>query len=339
MSQNEKVDGRQEPAPEETEKQKDRRAKTLLSLLRTLEKEFVQKSQYDLFGEGMFMAMLRASFAKAFEYARYCNRIKGNTANEGAYFAASALRGTCEELIALKFIRKLPASERDEVIAIEMGRSLAKAIDEQAKFFKAVRPFQPVILFRPNPGLDSKQNDRIDEIGRKTGLWTPNRGKLPPIKQMSDNVGMLPIYDYFYRITSDVVHFNPRIALRSGWGKNPEKGRFSTTNFSRYYLFYGQIYGTFLFIQLCHAFHQDLALSKSFMKRLSAIDAQLSEILRWPEAVTFEEMNLRKPTWLLRVALQFAHQQGWDERTTVNNLPEMLKVAQEAGLVKPRQRE
>jgi hypothetical protein len=118
--------------------------------------------------------MLRASFARAFEYARYCNRINPNKADEGCYFLASALRGTCEELIALQFIRQLPAGERDEVIAIEMVRALGKAVDEQTKFFEAVRPFQAVIKSRPRTELVTKQKDRIDEIARTSGVWTPN---------------------------------------------------------------------------------------------------------------------------------------------------------------------
>jgi hypothetical protein len=79
---------------------------------------------------------------------------------------------------------------------------------------------------------------------------------------------------------------------------------------------YGQIYGIFLFSELCRAFQQDLALSKSFMKKLGAIDARVAEVLRWPEAVTFEEMNQKEPSWWLKSALKFAHQQGWDKRTT-----------------------
>lgn len=325
-------------APEETEKQKRKRAKSVLSLLIALEKEILQKGHYDLIREGIFQTMLRASLVKAFEYARFCNRIKPSKANEACYFMASTLRGVCEELIVLRFIRQLPESERDEVIAIEMARSLAKAVSEQAKFFKAVRPFQPVLDFQPEDATVQKQRDRIDEIGRTSHVWKPNKGKLPPTEQMSQTVGMRPIYDYFYRISSDVVHFNPRIAFRSGWGndKDGRTGRFSTANFARYYLFYGQIYGVFLLTQFCRSFEKELALSKSFMKKLDGISLQLAEIIRWPEAVTFEEMNLREPGWFLRTVLKVAHDEKWDDKTTRENLRELAKVARKAGLLEPR---
>lgn len=317
----------------EAEKQNRKRARTVLSLLCALEKEAIRKSRYDLFGEGVFMSVLRANFAKAFEYARYSNRIDPRKADEGCYFLASALRGICEELIALIFIRQLPADERDEVIAIEMARGVRKAVEAQTRFFEAVRPFQPIIKFRSQHELVAKEKNRIDEIARTSGVWPPHKGKLPPIKQMSDKIGLQPIYDYFYRITSDVVHFNPRIALRSGWGEDPAKGRFSTANFARYYLFHDQIYGVFLFSQFCHAFKQDLGLSKSFLKKLDVIDVQLAEILRWPEAVTFEEANKPEPSWWLRAALKFAHEQGWDNKTTAQMLPEMEQAAEEADLL------
>ncbi len=55
------------------------------------------------------------------------------------------------------------------------------------------------------------------------------------------------------------------------------------------------------------------------MKKLFTLDAQMAEILRWAEAVTFEEMNQREPSWLHRFVLKFAHEQGWDKKTTAEN--------------------
>jgi hypothetical protein len=124
----------------------------------------------------MFMSLLGASFTKAFEYARYCNGIKPDGADEGCYFLASALRGTCEDLIALKLIGQLSPGARDDVIAIEMARALEKAVDEQAKFFQAVRPFQPIIKFRPKPERVTQQRDRMDEIARTKRL-DPEQGE------------------------------------------------------------------------------------------------------------------------------------------------------------------
>ena len=87
------------------------------------------------------------------------------------------------------------------------------------------------------------------------------------------------------------------------------------------------------FIQIARAFEQDLAASKSFLKKLDALDKQIGDILRWPEAVTYEEMNWKEPSWLSRAALKFAHEQGWGKKTTAENLPDMVNAAQEAGIL------
>jgi len=41
-----------------------------------------------------------------------------------------------------------------------------------------------------------------------------------------------PLYDFIYRLTCDVVHFNPQVLLRSGWGDLPNV-RFSTGTLNR----------------------------------------------------------------------------------------------------------
>jgi hypothetical protein len=43
-------------------------------------------------------------------------------------------------------------------------------------------------------------------------------------------------------------------------------------------------------------------------------------------------MNQKEPSWSLRAALKFAHEQGWDKKTA-ENLSEMAKAAQEAGIL------
>ncbi len=88
---------------------------------------------------------------------------------------------------------------------------------------------------------------------------------------MANAVGMKPIYDYFYRVTSDTVHFNPGVALRNGWGKELFKGKFATKNFCRYYLFSSQIYSVFLFSKHCETLTDDLALTAAFLKDLKSI--------------------------------------------------------------------
>lgn len=264
-------------------------------LLKSLEKEVLNKSNYNIPRDGTFRCVLRASFVRAYEFAVYCNRIQADKADEGCFFMASALRGTCEDLIALRFIRQLPRKVRDEVINIEMSLAVNKAVVEQSKFFQKQRPFQSVLSGQMGSQWVDAQKARLDQIGSSSGLWNTKK-KLLPIEQMAIKLKMKEMYDYFYRVTSDVVHFNPRISMRNGWGLDPKRGKFSTKNYARHYLRFCQVYSVLLFIMFARRFAVDLRLSKSFRTALGAIEAENDVEMRWPEAITFEEMNLKPPS-------------------------------------------
>jgi Family of unknown function (DUF5677) len=279
----------------------------MCDLLKTIETEALDKGNYNLPKEGFFRCALRASFVRAYQFAVYCNRIDSEKADEGAFFMASALRGTCEDLIALKFIRQLKRKERDEVVAIEMAVAVNKAVVEQTKFFRKERPFQPVLSAKEDTGFVDVRRARLYQIGTTSGLWKTEK-KLLPIEQMAIKLGMREMYDYFYRVTSDVVHFNPRISLRSGWGDDPKRGKFSMANFAKYYAEFCQVYSVLLFTMLARAFAVDLSLTKPFRAGLNAIERELDEVLRWPEAVTFEEMNQKPPGFLMRLLAKVAHE-------------------------------
>jgi Family of unknown function (DUF5677) len=273
---------------------------TMTELLKTIATEALNKGKYNIPREGFFRCGMRASFVRAYQFAAYCNRIEDDKADEGCFFMASALRGTCEDLIALKFIRQLPRKLRDEVIAIEMGLAVNKAVVEQTKFFEKQRPFQQVISANENSDFVAKQRTRLYQIGTSSGLWKTEK-KMLPIEQMAIKLKMKEMYDYFYRVTSDVVHFNPRILLRSGWGSDPKRGQFSMGHFSIYYLRFCQVYSVLLFAMMARAFAVDLSLSKEFKTALTAIEKDIDGILRWPEAVTYEEMNKKPPSEILAV--------------------------------------
>src|SRR5438552_72366 len=121
------------------------------TILGDLEASILAKSQYHLFREGVFRGVLKASFVKSFDFARYCNTIPIDQADEGSFFISSALRGICEDVIALKFLRRLNRKQRDEVVSIAMLMAVRRAMAAQAAFFKKLRPFQPVLQEKTNP--------------------------------------------------------------------------------------------------------------------------------------------------------------------------------------------
>jgi hypothetical protein len=137
------------------------------------------------------------------------------------------------------------------------------------------------------------------------------------------------MYDDFYRITSDIVHFSPRVAMRSGWGPNPRDAKFATKNFARYYLNFAQCYSVYLFALLCKTFRRDLSLDSDFTDQIKQLEQLLDEQLRWPEAVTFEEMNVRGPDNIVRFFMRTFHEQeiGENERCEVINA--LLRLGKE----------
>lgn len=106
------------------------------------------------------------------------------------------------------------------------------------------------------------------------------------------------LYDYIFRLTSETVHFNPRALFRTGWEKESgTKGHmtFAPSNYGRYFLAYCRIYGTFLLTIYAEFFGEALALSDPARATFKELRRALTLQSRWPEIVTFEEMNQPVP--------------------------------------------
>src|SRR6202044_743296 len=188
---------------------------------------------------------------------------------------------------------------------LEMSVSVRKAIDAQTKFFRRERPFQPVVT---SGGTDTRQEDKQQyaSIGARAGV-PMIKDKLPAIEQMAIKVGLSELYDYLYRVTSETVHFNVRVALRNGWGPLPGTVRFGTKTFCRYHLFANRTYGLLLFCLMSEIFAKEIGLDNGFLEVVSRLRKELGREPRWPEPVTFEEMNMQPPSPILSSALMIAH--------------------------------
>lgn len=277
-------------------------------LLRQIDQEARSKADFNTSREGLFRGVLKAAFIRSFEFTNAVQRYTLDQATEEAFFLSAALRGICEDLIVLKFIRRLKRKDRDEVVKILMRASTGDIIAKQTAFFRKSRPFQPVLRkFIQQSQLDSEK-DRLTVIGEQSKLWNTSK-KLPPVKQMAKRVNLGQFYEFIYAVTSEIVHFSVRIALRSGWGDAPKQVIFSTKNFSRYYLEFSQFYSLYLLTKFCRTFRKDLNFSDAFMNVIKEMREILDERLRWPEAVTYEEMNQPNPNELIRAVLLVAHRE------------------------------
>jgi hypothetical protein len=257
-------------------------------------KPFVDRAaSYSTNRNRYFGACVRAALVRAFELAQLA---AVNERRDDAFFLMPALRGVAEDLIYLRFISQLPPVQREDLVKGLMLLELEAKLGYQSSFFGVFRPFQPIL----RPGGTTRTDDVKDEvraIWRAHG-WPGLRSVTPPtreIAQKSDPGVLEVVYDFIYRLTSSTVHFNPQILLRSGWGKTKTKMKFSTRNMSGYYALVSQTYGSYLLTLYFELFPKFLRPDHAIKSAVTDLREFLGVQLRWPEMVTFEEMNQPVP--------------------------------------------
>jgi hypothetical protein len=255
--------------------------------------------------DGLFVLCLKASLAKCYEFNIAARTHKQD---DSAFFLVPALRGICEDLIVLKFINGLPSADRENLVGLLMAYDVHSRVDTQSKFFAEVRPQQPVLRLRNVDRVLAETERKIREVWNRHGWPNMRRGTMPPVRQIAERLGqsaLATLYDYLYRFTSGTVHFNVQSLLRSGWGDSPERCCFSTTHFQRYFSAFASVYGAFLFCVFFEFFKPHLRPTAKVSRIISAIRQDIILEPRWPEMVTFEEMNIQPPEdrGILRVVL------------------------------------
>jgi hypothetical protein len=244
---------------------------------------------------GMFSLCVKASLAKCYEFNMLVRR---NRRSDDAFFWLPALRGICEDLIVLNFLGSLPKSDREALVPLLMTHEVYSRIESQEAFFSAVRPQQPVLSVKDAKATLTDTERKIQAIWNRHGWPNLKHGTLPQIRQIAEKQGqsvLSHLYDYLYRLTSGTVHFTVQSLLRSGWGEAPKRCKFSTANFQPYFSEFSSVYGAFLFCVYFEFFHRTLHPDRRTSRTVAEIRKVLILSPRWPEMVTFEEMNLRPP--------------------------------------------
>jgi len=268
--------------------------KPMIEKLRT--QKFNHRATYSL--------CLRATFIKAFDY-NYSLNCRRSTLP--AFFTIPPLRGICEDIIYFRCLASWKVRERDSILRTLMLTNVFSNLKCQTKFFKTNRLFQDVLPITPN------QRRRLKRLGAKAvRLWQRHGFNnvssytfSPSTRSLARQANLLPLYDYLYHAASEFVHFNPRELLRSGWGDM--KGgqmlevRFSSENFSLYYREFAVVYGSYLLCLFVKLLARNLRIPKDVLRIVERIDAVLMAIMRWPELVTYEEMNVRPPGVIHRI--------------------------------------
>lgn len=207
-----------------------------------------------------------------------------------------------EDIIILESIHKLPSEKRERLLRGMQLLETSERISTQWTFFQKYRPFQPVI--DRTISIEDARND-IETIWRESG-WAKFEAKpksiVPPVIQLAQKLapGILDIlYEFIYRLSSSTVHFSPQTLLRMGWGhvdeKNSISGTISIKHMANYHKAFCQIYGLLLFTFFFELFPEEINATDAEQSGIVNMRKHLLEELRWPEMITFEEMNLSVP--------------------------------------------
>lgn len=237
--------------------------------------------------DGLFVCILKAGLAKNYELNRMIFDDENPT---NPFTLTTTLRGLCEDIIGLKYLSTFDLSDRNEAISLLITESTFDFIEKQKTFFTLLRP-QQRILGRDNATEEAKAKRRLLANFKQKYGWT-SRKERPTIREMAETIGLLTFYDYLYAVTSSFVHFSPRNLARMGWGVTQHTFRYSTSNFAEYYNVFNEFYGVFLFITFCTSFCSLLGCKEEFDLPVTKLIEILDAETRWPELVTWEEMNM-----------------------------------------------
>ena len=248
----------------------------------------------------MLDALVQAATAKCVDFNMTANR-KGKKRSP-AFILMSNLRGITEDLICLSFLRSLGEKQTTRLIPLILRENVSTGIDAQRRFFETNNPIQPIL------GSGLSANDaakRVDQSKRDVkDFWKASgRERTPTVKEMAKAEGLDSTYGFIYFATSNFVHFNPSALLRMGWGLDDGPFTFSIKNSDAYYRHFSSFYGAILFIGFEASFGRDHFTSDVSDEVEKLIDL-IGHVHRWPEVITFEEMNEKVPLYFMTHALR-----------------------------------
>ncbi|MEQ9208783.1 MAG: DUF5677 domain-containing protein, partial [Pseudomonadales bacterium] len=144
----------------------------------------------------------------------------------------------------------------------------------------------------------SESQKRISDIRSKIAaingqLGKTPSGRLPTVEHMANECGLTHLYSFLYRGTSKIVHFNPRHLLRMGWGDTDTRQFvLAAGNFDAYYIDFTRFYAALIFSEYMKATCHYLRPGRVVRAQARLVEHFLHKCGRWPELVTFEEMNI-----------------------------------------------
>jgi hypothetical protein len=256
----------------------------------------------------MFTMLSKAAISKCLDFNILVNRV-GRRPDE-TFALVSNLRGISEDLISLVYFSRFDRSRVQELIQLLLRLNLVEGVATQAAFFANNNPLQMVF----GGGISRHQAERnISEargaIREFWGQLGSNKLNGPTIRDMAKDIGLSSTYEYIYYVASNFVHFNPANLLRTGWGDLKGPFDFSLRHMSPYYQAFASFYGCILFIGFHSAFSPQY-FTKDLSKEIARLIKLINDVQRWPEIITFEEMNQGRPLFFALHAARKVMQEG-----------------------------
>ncbi len=259
---------------------------------------FVERTAVGDFSRSrLFSSCLKSSFVRTFEYVDSVSK----ESPDQAFFLIPALRGITEDIIYFVFLSDFAPETRERVIENMMHLEVHRSITDQYQFFRTFRPFQPV-LSATVPNIEAVKEE-LRTFWRGNG-WPNLRQESPPTREIAEKTipGILEqVYDFVYRLTSGAVHFNPKLLLKLGWGVMGadegvvENSKFSSKHMGAYHLAVCQIFGCYLLCLYFELFEELLQPKQEEMTAVTELRDHIWRGYRWPEMITFDEMNMAAP--------------------------------------------
>jgi hypothetical protein len=277
---------------------KQRELKNIYKSMKPYVKEVAQST---LVNPDFYKIALRAALAKTYDFNSY---VTGLTSSSHSFYHTATLRGICEDLIVLKAVKEIPNPDRSDLIKYLQLKETFEAMRTQAKFFQANHP--QIVLDEEFANTHSdKELDKALAIYDRYGFLRGRYG--PTIKSLAQRADLAEVYEFFYAATSKWVHFSPHILMRMGWTTKTNNEpltkatyTYTTKHFSEYYAGFNAIYGGYLFGLFCESLETELGLNPKIKKYLEELGLWIGSLMRWPELITFEEMNIKRPSLILQ---------------------------------------
>lgn len=248
--------------------------------------------------ENLAKLLTRCAIAKCLDFNIEAN----NTGDDKIcpFFLIGNTRAICEDLIYSIFFRKIGNTQSENIALGILQTQHLKSILAQTKFFPANNRLQLAIGGTRLPA--QQEQDIADAEIHLKDLWKQQGfDTFPSIKRLASKVGLETTYGYVYHMSSNFVHFNPNQLLRLGWGAEDGPFIFSVRHFEKYYLDVSRFLGAIVFFGYCCAFSN--MFERSFPEKyIKCVTSRLESSARWPEIITFEEMNQEFPNILVRAA-------------------------------------